>query len=73
MADAHKDSGNKILPPVCGCLFEKLLHKRVLKNVLKAHVSSKTTRNVKTVTQLLRMLLSAEELHHDHSSHADSS
>lgn len=43
-ASAHKDSKNKFLPLVCGCLFEKLLHKKVL----RAHTLSKTTGDVKT-------------------------
>lgn len=43
MANAHKDSENKFLPPVRGRLFEKLLRRNVLKNVLRAHTLSKTT------------------------------
>lgn len=48
MANAHKDSENKFLPPVRGRLFERLPRKNVLKNVLRAHTLSKTTRNVKS-------------------------
>lgn len=71
MANAHKDSENKFLPPVRGRLFEKLLRKNVLKNVLRAHTLSKTTRNVKSSE--MWDCNSTAELHHHQSNHADSS
>lgn len=73
MANAHKDSENKSLPPLRGRLFEKLLRRNVLKNVLRAHTLSKTTRNVKSSDVGLQLRGSTAELHHDQSNHADSS
>lgn len=71
IANAHKDSKNKFLPLVCGCLFKK--DQKHIKDVYLVKTNWKCENFRGVGLQLLRMLRSTEEQHHHRSNHTDSS